>query len=148
MRMLDLMTAFAISATLLAIAAQPLRAEDKKPEAPKKSRVEQIDYGGFFAGSFVCAPDAKYDNNTGIYTADSVAKGIRWLVDRQSTQRHLRGKPRFVPAQAARSQPPQALRVLSISRNPTMAHTLDSSRCNSTPRSNRALGPQHRSAHQ
>lgn len=50
-------------------------AGDAKP-APKKHRVETIDYGGFFGGSFVCAPDAKYDNNTGIYTADSVAKGI------------------------------------------------------------------------
>lgn len=76
MRMLDLMTVFTLSATLSAIAPLAVMAEDKKPEASKKSRVETIDYGGFFAGSFVCHPDAKYNNDTGVYTADSVAKGI------------------------------------------------------------------------
>jgi hypothetical protein len=64
-----------VSAILLSTAcAVPLGAEEPKPKPP--AQVETIDYGGFFAGSFVTRPDASYDNNTGIYNADSVAKGI------------------------------------------------------------------------
>lgn len=73
MRMSHLLSAFICSATLLGTALAPLTAEDKKD---KPADCELVDYGGFFAGSFVCAPGAKYDNNTGLYTADSVAKGI------------------------------------------------------------------------
>jgi hypothetical protein len=62
--------------SLIASAFAPAIAGEKKPEPPKKHRVETIDYGGFFGGSFVCAPGATFDNNTGIYSADSVAKGI------------------------------------------------------------------------
>ena len=65
----------------------PAIGEEKKdqPKPPQRHRVEQIDYGGFFAGSFVCAPDAKYDNDTGLYTADSVAKGIVVMFDKEMT---------------------------------------------------------------
>ncbi|HEX3133029.1 MAG TPA: DUF6797 domain-containing protein [Planctomycetota bacterium] len=79
-----------LSALVLSAAwSLPLHAEDQakadQPKPRQKSRVEQIDYGGFFAGSFVCAPDAKYDNDTGIYTADSVAKGIVVMFDKDMT---------------------------------------------------------------
>jgi len=63
-----------LAAVSVCLFASVFAGDAKQP--PKKHRVETIDYGGFFAGSFVCAPDAKYDNMTGTYTADSVAKGI------------------------------------------------------------------------
>lgn len=78
-----------VSALALSVACGlPALGEEKKDQSPKanqprqKHRVEQIDYGGFFAGSFVTQPDAKYDNNTGIYTSDSVAKGIVVMFDK------------------------------------------------------------------
>jgi hypothetical protein len=54
----------------------PAQGEEQKSKPRKMDRVELIDYGGFFAGSFVTHPNAKYDNDTGIYSSDSVAKGI------------------------------------------------------------------------
>ncbi len=75
-----------VSALALAVAwGLPAQGEEQKAKPRQKHRVEQIDYGGFFAGSFVCAAGAKYDNDTGIYTADSVAKGIVVMFDKDMT---------------------------------------------------------------
>ena len=45
-------------------------------EAKKPHRVESIDYGGAFAGSFALQPTGTYDKSTGVYSCDSVPKGI------------------------------------------------------------------------
>ncbi len=45
-------------------------------EAKKPHRVESIDYGGAFAGSFALQPTGTYDKSNGVYSCDSVPKGV------------------------------------------------------------------------